>query len=70
MELSDSTLGVVVLVVLAVVILAMFTESGGLAVLIGLAILAVVGYVLYVVAARVHDKLRHGKPMYRAGGGE
>lgn len=68
MEGTDLYLGLAVTAI-AVTALLLLTESGALAVILGLAFLLVVGYITYVLMARLHDKARHGKPIIRKDGG-
>lgn len=70
MELTENIWLAALLVVVTVGMLAVLTESGAIAIVLGLAFLVVVGYLAYVLLARLHDAARHGKPIIRSGGGE
>jgi hypothetical protein len=72
-DVPDSTTAGAGLLFVAALVLVVATESGALAVALGVAILAVAGYTALVLFGRLHDRLRHGKPMYRGsigGGGD
>lgn len=70
LQLDGGTAVLVVLVAAAGVTLAVFTATlGGL--VLGLVIVLAIAYLVWVLGGRLHDSLRHGKPLIRRGrGGE
>lgn len=60
---------VLALIAVAIVAIAVFTATlGGM--LLGIVLVLVVAYLLWVVIGRLHDSLRHGKPLFRVGRGK
>lgn len=53
-----------ILSVIALVVIAIFATSLG-TILLGLVVVAVLAYLVYILGGRLHDSFRHGKPILR-----